>query len=86
MDRGNVEQTISIVFPENSQIRSTEYEKERNPSLITINFGGMKICWRIDLRKGAVFDCDGIYCAGFDKHDLKRAFARFGAILRYVPT
>lgn len=80
-DKGNVEQTISVVFPEKSRISNIEIPMEVNPSLTSFHIGNATLAWYNDTQKGFVYDCDGIYVGSFEKHDLKNLFARIGAFL-----
>lgn len=81
IDRGNVEQVISLFFPQNSQFSDFEIPKEKNPDLITFNIGNTRFAYYYKDKKGFVYNCDGIYLGSFEKHDLKHAFSRIGAIL-----
>lgn len=84
LDKGNVEQTITLVFPENSRYSNMETPSEANPSLTSFNIGNVRLSFYNDSGKGFVYDCDGIYVGRFEKHDLKNLFARIGLFLQPV--
>lgn len=84
LDRGNIQQVISLSFPENTRFSTTKHELKPNPNLFTIRFGGLTLAYYYDSEKGFFYDCDGIYLERFEKHDLRNAFAQIGAILRGV--
>jgi hypothetical protein len=82
MDMGKVEQQIALVFPENSKYINVEIPKEKNPNLIKIFIGGIKLAWYLDEKKGFIYDENGIYLGALEKHDLKKAFWKIGQILK----
>jgi len=84
IDRGNVEQTISLFFPPNTQIRDTESQKEPNPDLVRINFGELSLVYYKKDKHGFVYDKNRIYCGAFEKHDLKYLFTRIGQLLKAI--
>ena len=84
VDRGQMEETISLVFPEKSQVTYTVNPKEPNPDLYRINFGQMSLIYYKDSKRGFVYDKDRVYCGTFEKHDLKHLFSRIGAVLKDV--
>jgi hypothetical protein len=82
IDRGNVEQIIQLHCPTGTTLTNNEIPKEKNPNLTSFYFGNMRFTWRTDLKKGAIYNLDGIYCGNFVKHDLKNLFYQIGTILR----
>jgi hypothetical protein len=84
MDLGKVEQQIALTFPENSKFINVEIPKERNPDLISWRFGDIKFSYYYKDKKGFIYDENGIYLGGFEKHDLKRLFWKIGDVLRFV--
>jgi hypothetical protein len=82
MDLGQVEQQIAIHFPQNSKYINVEIPKEKNPDLIKIFIGGIKLAWYLDEKKGFIYDENGLYLGAFEKHDLKKAFWKIGQILK----
>ena len=84
MDLGNVEQQISVFFPENSQIVNVAIPKEKNPDLITIRIGDLKLAWYLTDKRGFFYDKNGIWLGNLFKHDLKNAFFEIGALLRLI--
>jgi hypothetical protein len=43
LDKGNVQQIISLSFPNKTEIKSVEIPKEKNPNLFTMHLGRTKI-------------------------------------------
>lgn len=81
LDRGKVEQTITLFFPPSTQVRSHENQKEPNPNLFRINFGQISLIYYKDSKRGFVYDKDSTYCGSYEKHDLKHLFHQIGALL-----
>lgn len=48
LDRGNVEQIISLSFPAKTELKSVEIPKEKNPNLKIIKFANLKIACYIN--------------------------------------
>lgn len=48
IDRGNVEQIISLTFPKQTQLKSIEIPKEKNPNLVMLHLGSLKIACYIN--------------------------------------
>jgi hypothetical protein len=84
LDRGNVEQQITLTFPEKTRFHDVEMPKEHNPDLMSLRLGDMKLVWYFKDDKGWIYDCDGIFSGRFLKHDLKHAFYQIGTILKTV--
>jgi len=84
MDLGNVEQQIALTFPQNSKYINVEIPKEKNPDLITFKISNLKFAWYLKDKKGFIFDENGIWLGNIEKHDLKNAFFKIGALLRLV--
>lgn len=84
LDRGNVEQQITLHFPNKTEIKDVEKSKESNPMLRSIHIGSACLIWYLDGDKGFVYDKDGTYCGSYLKHDLKNAFYRIGALLKEI--
>jgi hypothetical protein len=78
VDRGQIEETISLVFPEKSQVTYTSTPKEPNPDLIRINFGQLSLIYYISTKRGFVYDKDRMYSGSFELHDLKHLYSRIG--------
>jgi hypothetical protein len=85
-DRGNVEQQISLSFPENSVNINVDIPKEKNPNLVTIRMNDLKFCIYLDSGKGFVYDLNGIYLSRFAKHDLKGFYSKIGRFLKAIKT
>ena len=82
LDKGNVEQRISLSFPEKTREVNVEIPKEYNPEARSFWVGDLRFYYYIKDDKGFIYNKDGDFCAKFDKFDLKRAFKRIGAILK----
>jgi hypothetical protein len=81
MDRGNVEQQITLFFPHNTEIQDHEHKKQPNPDLVRINLGEISLVFYKSTKRGFVYDKHSAYCGSFEKHDLKHAFYRIGVLL-----
>jgi hypothetical protein len=84
LDRGNVEQQISLFFPPNTEIRDHEHTKEPNPDLVRINIGEISLVYYKSTKRGFVYDKDHMYCGAYEKHDLKHAFFQIGDLLKAI--
>jgi hypothetical protein len=84
MDLGRVEQQIALTFPENSKIIDVEIPKERNPNLITFRISNLKFAWYLEDKKGFIFDENGMWLGNLERHDLKIAFFKIGALLKKI--
>ena len=89
IDRGKYEQTITLRFPENTQLRDSEIEKgDVNPNLHKIWCGNACIAVYLDTQnrfeRGFVYGKDNEHCGTFEKHDLKNAFCKFGDLLKLL--
>jgi hypothetical protein len=84
MDMGKVEQQIALVFPENSKYINVEIPKEKNPDLITFRISNLKFAWYLEDNRGFIFDENGLWLGNLEKHDLKNAFFKIGALLKLV--
>lgn len=73
----------TITMPE-PQVEFKELKYEKNPNLITIQFGQVKITWRKDLGKGAVYDKEGNFAGAYEKHDLKNQWNKEIALLHDI--
>jgi hypothetical protein len=101
LDRGNVEQIISLSFPSNTQLKSVEIPKEKNPNLITLHLGDLKIAVYVstpikrDVKgrfikklvfdKGFIYDSDGNYSGKCYLHDLRNLHLEIEALFRLYP-
>jgi len=84
VDKGSVEEVLQISYPHSAEVTSHEIPKEKNPNLITINFGNIKVCWYLNEEKGFVYTLDGNFAGSFKRHDLKNAFYEFGVLLKEI--
>jgi len=82
IDRGAIEQTISLFFPPNTEVKDHESTKEPNPNLIRINFGQTSLIFYLDTEKGFVYDKDKLFSGSFEKHDLIYLYSRIGQLIR----
>jgi hypothetical protein len=81
-DKGKILETTTITYPLNVQMKRTKHSKKKNDNLLVFHVGNLKLTWRIDIKKGAFFDFNGIYLGSFEKHDLKRLFSISSRLLR----
>jgi hypothetical protein len=81
-DKGKILETTSITYPFGVQIKRTKHSKKKNANLLVFNICNLKLSWRIDLKKGAFFDYNGIYLGEIAKHDLKRLFTISSRLLK----
>jgi hypothetical protein len=98
IDKGNVEQQTSIIYPKGVEIVDVEIPKEKNENLRTVHFSKMKICVYLEekinvcsnkkrkLEKGYIYDSDGIFFSSFRLNDIKMLYHDIGAIMKEIKT
>ncbi len=78
------EKLMNILASMNSELEVTSIPKQKNPNLISFEIGNIKITWRKDLKRGSVYTLDGKWLGGLEKWDIKKAFFKFGALLKEI--
>jgi len=86
IDRGNVEQVITLHFPEKAIFEEKEIPKERNPNAVRIRIGDNVLVYYKKDEKGFIYDSRQNLCGRFDRFDVKRAFVRIGGLLKEIKT
>src|SRR4030042_5972890 len=83
---GNVEQVITLHFPEKAVFQEKEIPKERNLNAVRIRIGDNVLVYYKNDEKGFIYDSDKNLCGRFDRFDIKRAFVRIGGLLKEIKT